>query len=182
MKSMSLIGLTIAAALLMGSAIAGERGAKNGTFRGTINVARANGRVSAITLVTPEEYYDVVMDQRGLDLGERMANKKVEITGFVTSRNGRKLLTVQSFMPILTGKVEAASDREGRITVVRIVSREGTFDVLLDEKGMELGREMNGKNVEVVGVIREKTEKGRGIQQEFLVKSFNELKTGEEKE
>ena len=181
MKSRVVIGWAIAAILLAATAIAAEKEGKSSTFKGLVSVAKANGRTTSITLVTDKEHYDVVMDQRGLDLSERMPNKKVEVTGFVTERDGRKLLTVQSYMPIVTGTVEAVSDSEGRITMVTLHSNEGDYIVMLDTNGIELGKKMNGKTVEVVGAVREKEQKGRGVEREFIVKNYSEVQESRSK-
>lgn len=59
--------------------------------------------------------------------------------------------------PGARGKVVVVKDAGGAITSVQIESRRlGTFNVVLDAKGKELGEKMDGKLVAAKGVVTEK--------------------------
>jgi hypothetical protein len=58
----------------------------------------------------------------------------------------------------ITGMVSVTRNDDGGITAVMVTTKEASYMVTLDEKGMKLGEEMEGKEVEVVGVVIEEDE------------------------
>ena len=179
MRSKMFLGWAIAAAVLIGTVFAADKdqkkaNAQSRTVRGTVYTARDHSGIVAMNLLTADgKMYNIVLDQRGLELGDKMANRKVEVTGIVTE-NGRNIIRVQGWNPMLTAKVEAVKSAAGNITLVRLIGPEGTYDVVLDEKGIELGKNMDGKSVDVIGTMRKKP--SAGANQQFVVKSYEEHK------
>jgi hypothetical protein len=53
-----------------------------------------------VKLATAESTYDVVLNEKGLELGSTMDGKKVEVEGTVSDQNGQKLIDVKSFKPV----------------------------------------------------------------------------------
>ena len=121
-------------------------------------------------LVTADVEYVIVLDQQGIDLGKQMLKRTVEVTGVVTVSGDQKLITVQSFRPQIIGLVDAIITPDGRVTLVKLASQYGTFVVILDEKGVELGRLLNGRKAVVVGTVVE----NRGREKQFLIKTYCE--------
>ncbi|HUW31580.1 MAG TPA: hypothetical protein VM223_08195 [Planctomycetota bacterium] len=163
----------VAAAVAIGTAFADAgRTGKTETIRGTIYTAKDHTGITAVNVIaTDGTMYSVLLDKRGVELGDEMANKRVEITGVVT-QNGAKIIRVQGWSPLVTGRVEAVKNEAGNITLVKLISPEGTYEVVLDDKGQELGHSMNGRSVDVVGTIRK--QKGVTGLQQIVVKDFDE--------
>ncbi len=71
----------------------------------------------------------------------------------------------------LQGVVSTYMDANNVIELVQLTTTEGiTYAVVLDEKGTELGENMNGKNVEVEGIVTKIDE-----QEWIKVQSFKAL-------
>jgi len=163
----------VAAAVAIGTAFAEEgRAGKTETIRGTVYTAKDHAGITVVNVLGKDgTMYSVVLDQRGEELGDQMASRRVEITGVIT-QNGAKTIRVQGWSPILAGKVEAVKNAAGNITLVKLVTPDGTYEVLLDSKGQELGNQMDGRSVDVVGTVR--AQKGTTGLQQFVVKDFEE--------
>jgi hypothetical protein len=69
------------------------------TFRGKIVVVKdANGVITAVTLENRRRgTFNIVLDEKGKELGEKMADKFVEITGKETTKDNEKWLTVEKY-------------------------------------------------------------------------------------
>jgi hypothetical protein len=60
----------------------------------------------------------------------------------------------ESDVVVLQGVVNTYADANGIIESVQLTTAEGiTYEVVLDEKGTELGENMDGEDVEVEGII-----------------------------
>lgn len=71
----------------------------------------------------------------------------------------------------LRGFVSTSADANNVIKSVRLTTDENIiYEVALDEKGIELGKKMDGKQVEVTGIVTEKDE-----QKWIEVQSFKAL-------
>ena len=80
--------------------------------------------------------------------------------------------------PKIRGKVVVVKDTAGIITAVQLESRKlGTYNVVLDAKGKELGAKMEGKRVEVKAV-----ESVKGEAKWLTVESYTEIQRPEGKE
>jgi len=173
MRPRILVAWAVAAAVAIGTAFAEEgRAGKTETIRGTIYTAQDQTGITAVNVLGKDgTMYSVVLDKRGVELGDQMASRRVEITGIVT-QNGAKIIRVQGWSPILTGKVEAIKNASGNITLVKLATAQGTYEIVLDNKGQELGQKMDGRSVDVVGTVR--AQKGATGLQQFVVKDFEE--------
>ena len=102
-----LIMLTFVAAmagfLFVGISSAAEPNAPkfdpNTMFRGRIVVTKdANGVITAVKLENRRRgTFNIVLDEKGKELGEKMADKFVEITGKETTKDNEKWLTVEKY-------------------------------------------------------------------------------------
>ena len=80
--------------------------------------------------------------------------------------------------PTMIGKVVVVKDADGVITAVQLDSKRlGTLNVVLDAKGKELGKKMEGKMVGVKAVESEKD----GAKW-LTVESYHEIQKGEGKD
>lgn len=52
------------------------------------------------------------------------------------------------------GVVSTTKDADGTITAVQVAADTGTYNIVLDEKGLELGA-MDGQKVDVTGILSE---------------------------
>jgi len=61
---------------------------------------------------------------------------------------------------IVDGKISAIKDNSGNITAVNLIADGGdVFNIILDESGKKLGKQMDGKWVEVIGDVSVKGDK-----------------------
>jgi hypothetical protein len=67
----------------------------------------------------------------------------------------------------MEGTVHVVKDANGVVTSVKLVTTASAYHVVLDAKGLELGKTENGKKVEVEGIVAHK-EKDKWV----TVKSF----------
>jgi len=69
------------------------------TFRGIIIVAKdVNGVITSVKLENRRRgTFNIVLDEKGKELGEKMADKFVEITGKETTKDNEKWLTVEKY-------------------------------------------------------------------------------------
>ena len=69
--------------------------------QGVVNVTKdANDVITKVVVVAEEEDYNVVLDAKGLELGQKMADKKVEVQGVVEKKDNELWLTVQSYKAV----------------------------------------------------------------------------------
>ena len=71
------------------------------TLQGHVSVLRdANDVITSVRLVTDEDIYDVVLDAKGLELGEQMEDREVEVEGVVSEEDDQKWLKVLTFKAV----------------------------------------------------------------------------------
>jgi hypothetical protein len=109
LKMKKLITLTLMAAmvefLFVNISMAAEPNAPRfdpNMFRGRIVVAKdANGVITSVKLENRRRgTFNIVLDEKGKELGEKMADKFVEITGKETTKGDEKWLTVEKYSEI----------------------------------------------------------------------------------
>lgn len=70
----------------------------------------------------------------------------------------------------LVGTVNAVKNTNGVVTFVKLVTASTTYSVVLDSKGLELGKTADGKKVEAEGIVTQK-EKEKWV----TIKSFRRV-------
>ena len=75
-------------------------------FRGRVVVVKdANGIITAVKLENRRRgTFNIVLDEKGKELGEKMVDKFVEITGTETTKNNEKWLTVEKYAEVKKAK------------------------------------------------------------------------------
>ena len=69
--------------------------------QGVVNVTRdANDVITGVILVTEQKDYNVVLDAKGLELGNTMENKKVEVRGVLSEKDDQIWITVHNYKPV----------------------------------------------------------------------------------
>jgi len=90
---------TLTAVLLASTCLAAE--GETVTLKGVVSVLRdANDVIVSVQLATDGGTYDVVLDAKGLELGEEMEGEKVEVKGVVSEENDQKWLKVMTFKAV----------------------------------------------------------------------------------
>ena len=70
-------------------------------LEGFVSVLKdANDVIISVQLVTDEDTYDVVLDAKGLELGEEMEGEDVEVEGVVSKEDDQEWLKVLTFKAI----------------------------------------------------------------------------------
>jgi len=70
-------------------------------LQGFVSVLRdANDVIISVQLVTDEDVYNVVLDVKGLELGEQMEDREVEVEGVVSEEDDQKWLKVLTFKAV----------------------------------------------------------------------------------
>ena len=70
-------------------------------LEGFVSVLRdVNDVIISVKLVTDEDIYDVVLDAKGLELGEEMEGEDVEVEGVVSKEDDQKWLKVLTFKAV----------------------------------------------------------------------------------
>jgi hypothetical protein len=70
-------------------------------LEGLVSVLRdANDVIISVQLDTDEETYEVVLDKKGIRLGEEMEDEEVEVNGVVTEEDEQKWLKVLAYKAI----------------------------------------------------------------------------------
>lgn len=70
-------------------------------LEGFVSVLRdVNDVIVSVQLVTEEEVYDVVLDAKGLELGEEMEDEEVEVEGVISKEDDQEWLKVLTFKAI----------------------------------------------------------------------------------
>lgn len=71
------------------------------TITGVVSVTRSDeGDITAVMVTTKEAAYMVTLDEKGMELGEEMENKDVEVTGVVSEKDEMKWITVESYKEV----------------------------------------------------------------------------------
>jgi hypothetical protein len=70
--------------------------------QGVVGVTKDDaGVITKITLTTKDgAVYNVVLDEKGLELGKEMADKEVEAEGSVSKQDDQEWITVQSYKAV----------------------------------------------------------------------------------
>lgn len=70
-------------------------------LEGLVSVERdANDVIISVQLETDEEVYEVVLDKKGIKLGEEMEDEEVEVKGKVSEEDEQKWLQVLAYKAI----------------------------------------------------------------------------------
>ncbi len=104
-QGMCIVFLAMLTTALLASAGFAAEGSEPETVKvkveGFVSVLRdANDVVISVQLVTDEETYDVVLDAKGLELGEEMEGEDVEVEGVISKEDDYMLLKVLTFKAI----------------------------------------------------------------------------------
>lgn len=95
----------LTAALLASISLAAEGSEpKPVTLEGFVSVWRdANDVIISVQLDTDEEVYEVVLDKKGIELGEELEDEEVEVKGIVSEEDEQKWLKVLTYKAIEEG-------------------------------------------------------------------------------
>jgi predicted xylose isomerase-like sugar epimerase len=102
-RGISIVFLAMLTTALLSSTILLAEDTEGETVRleGFVSVLRdANDAIISVQLVTDEDTYKVVLDEKGLELGEEMEYEKVEVEGIVSEKDEQKWLKVLKFKAI----------------------------------------------------------------------------------
>jgi DNA/RNA endonuclease YhcR with UshA esterase domain len=70
-------------------------------LQGLVSVIRdANDVIVSVQLVADKDTYDVVLNAKGLELGENTEGEKVEVEGIVSQKDNQKWLKVLTFKAV----------------------------------------------------------------------------------
>lgn len=71
---------------------------KEQMIQGTVHVTKdKEGKITAVKLMNDKMSYSITLDAKGKELGEKMANKKVDVTCIVKMKTNVEWLTVKSY-------------------------------------------------------------------------------------
>jgi hypothetical protein len=71
------------------------------SVKGLVSVLRdANDVITSVQLVTGEETYSVVLDAKGLELGDKMEGEEAAVDGAVSKVGDQKWLKVSTFKAV----------------------------------------------------------------------------------
>lgn len=107
MKKLIICSLAVAMiALLSVNAIAKDKEEGKMHVKGTVSVTKdASGNITAVMLTTEKgEMYNITLDEKGKELGEKMEGKMVKVKGMEMMKDGQKWLTVEKFSERKKGK------------------------------------------------------------------------------
>jgi len=110
---MSAVATLLVLGLLVGNTWAKKTGDPNKpskpeykNYKGIVEVAKDKaGKIMAVTLKvkvgkTPEHTYNVTLNEKGKELGEKMAGKKVIATGTLEKKAGAEWLTITKYSEV----------------------------------------------------------------------------------
>lgn len=135
------------------------------TFAGILYVYHdEEDRLDSAELVvfSPQElvYYSILLDDDIPDTVQDLDGEEVEILGKIMERDEEQWLSVDSLFHVVYGEVTAVDDEEGELTAVRLESEDGhNCSLLLNEKSLELAKQMGGKKVRAVGSYAQSSQK-----------------------
>ena len=71
-------------------------------IQGTVGVVKdADGKVTSVTVTTKEnEVYQVVLNEKGLELANKLDGKEAKVSGTVTKKDEQKWIDVHSFREV----------------------------------------------------------------------------------
>ncbi len=96
-----LLAMLTTALLSLVSLAAEAPEAKPVKLEGFVSVLRdANDVIISVQLETDEEVYEVVLDKKGIALGEEMEDQEVEVKGKVSEKDEQKWLQVLAYKAI----------------------------------------------------------------------------------
>jgi len=98
----TLILAMVTALLLTTVSLAAEEPEPNSiTLQGSVSVlSDANDVIVSVQLITDEVTYEVVLDEKGIALGEEMDGEDVEVQAVVSEEDEQEWLTVQSYKAV----------------------------------------------------------------------------------
>lgn len=99
-QEMYIVFLVMLTATLLASASFAAEAPEGETVRleGFVSVLRdVNDMIVSVNLITDEESYNVVLDKKGMELGEEMEDEDVEVEGIVSKEDDQKWLKVLTF-------------------------------------------------------------------------------------
>jgi hypothetical protein len=99
-QGMSIVFLAVLTATLLASTsfAAEEPGGDAVELQGLVSVERdVDDAITSVQLITDEEVYNVMLDAKGLELGEQMEDSQVEVEGVVSEQDDQKWVKVLSF-------------------------------------------------------------------------------------
>ncbi len=101
-RRMSIVFLVMLTTVFLASTgFAEEAEGKTVKLEGFVSVARdANDVIISVQLITDEDTYNVVLDEKGLELGKEMEYTEVEVEGIVSEKDNQKWLKVLTFKEI----------------------------------------------------------------------------------
>jgi hypothetical protein len=68
---------------------------------GVVSVTRnADNVITSVTLTEGETNYNVVLDEKGLELGENMDGQEADVDAFLTEKDGQKWLKVIAILEV----------------------------------------------------------------------------------
>jgi hypothetical protein len=70
--------------------------------QGVVNVNKdANDLVTKVTITTKEKVvYNVKLDEKGLELGKKMAGKEVEVEGTISTKGAQEWIIIESYKAV----------------------------------------------------------------------------------
>jgi len=94
----------IATILLNSTGFAAEQGQsepKTVKLQGYVSVTwDANDVITSVSLITDDVTYNVVLNEKGLELGEEMADEEVKVEGVVSEKDEQQWITVRTFKAV----------------------------------------------------------------------------------
>ncbi|MFZ0034497.1 MAG: hypothetical protein WAK60_05860 [Sedimentisphaerales bacterium] len=89
----------LATALLASTCLAAE--GETVSLKGFVSVLRdVNDVITSVQLVTDQETYSVVLDAKGLELGDKMEGEEAAVDGVVSKEGDQKWLKVLTFKAV----------------------------------------------------------------------------------
>jgi hypothetical protein len=98
-KTSILFLAVLTTALLASTCLAAE--GETVSLKGLVTVLRdANDAITSVQLVTDQETYSVVLDAKGLELGDKMEGEEAAVEGVVSKEGDQKWLKVLTFKAV----------------------------------------------------------------------------------
>jgi hypothetical protein len=98
-KTSILFLAVLTTALLASTCLAAE--GETVSLKGLVTVLRdANDVITSVQLVTDQETYSVVLDAKGLELGDKMEGEEAAVEGVVSKEGDQKWLKVLTFKAV----------------------------------------------------------------------------------
>lgn len=100
--------------LLASTSFAEEAKVETVRLEGFVSVVKdANDAITSVRLFTDEDIYNVVLDEKGLELGSKMEFSEVEVEGIVSEKGDQKWLKVLTFKEIKEDEEDDEGNDEG---------------------------------------------------------------------